>query len=132
LAYCRGLQARDRGDYEKAEQEFREAVSQDQNFAPAQSQLQQTQGMRAHLVTRGVPAYFVLRLPSLGLQNRGARMTQSTQLSNPAFGFVNGSRLRAFYAQHLPGSNKDLRKPLLEAGNDFGLGGEVIFNIDLP
>ncbi len=132
LAYCRGLEARDRGDYDKAEQEFREAVSQDQKFAPAQRQLDQTRGMRTALARRNLPTYLALRLPSLGMPNRGVRMAQSAQLSNPAFGFVNRNRLAAMAAQNLPGGNTDLRKPLLEAGNDFGLGGEVIFNIELP
>jgi tetratricopeptide (TPR) repeat protein len=132
LAYCRGLEARDRGDYEKAEQEFREAVGQDQEFAPAQRQLEQTRGMRAHLARRHLPTYLALRLPNLGLQPRSVRMVQSALLSNPAFSFVNRNRLTVLAAQNLPSSNKDVRKPVLEAGNDFGLGGEVIFNIVLP
>ncbi|MGH7493543.1 MAG: tetratricopeptide repeat protein [bacterium] len=132
LAYCRGLEARDRGNYEKAEDEFREAIAKDQKFAPAQRQLQQTRSMRAHLATRHLPTYLSLRLPSLGVPNRSVRLAQSAQLSNPAFGFVNRNRLAAMSTKTLPGANNEVRKPLLEAGNDFGLGGEVIFNIVLP
>jgi tetratricopeptide (TPR) repeat protein len=132
LAYGRGLEARDRGEYGKAEEEFREAVAKDHNFAPAQRQLEQTRNLRAHLEMRGLPTYLTLRIPNLAAPNRSARLAQSAQLSNPAFGFVNRGRLAAVSSQNLPGSNNDVRKPLLEAGNDFGLGGEVIFNIVLP
>jgi len=42
LAYGRGLQAMDRGDYEAAQGFFQQAVSLDPGFAPAQTQLEES------------------------------------------------------------------------------------------
>ncbi len=132
LAYSRGLEARDLGNYEKAEAEFQKAVALDKKFSAAQRQLQQTRGLKNFAGLRHLPARLALRLPNLGMRNRGMRMARSARLGNPSFGFVNRSRMAAVSNLERPGRNADLRQPLLEGVNDFGLGGEIIFNIRLP
>ena len=59
-------------------------------------------------------------------------MARSAQMSNPGYGFVNRSLLTAMASQNTPGRSHDVRQPLLEGLNEFGLAGEIIFNVRLP
>ena len=52
LAFSRGLDFQSRGMYKAAEQEYRQAVSHDGNFAPAQQALQMSASMQAPSVSR--------------------------------------------------------------------------------
>ncbi|MEK7728185.1 MAG: CsgG/HfaB family protein [candidate division KSB1 bacterium] len=134
LAYARGLEARDRGEYEIAEQEFQNAVKADVKFSRARAQLERTRSMRQTLATKNLPIRMSSFRPRLALQQRRMRLAQATMRANPGFSFVNQGRvsLLAPRLNNLPGANGNVRQPLLEGRSDFGLPGEIRIGIKLP
>ncbi len=134
LAYARGLEARDRGEYDKAEQEFQNAVKADTKFLRAQAQLERTRGVRKVLATQNLPVRMLVFRPNLALQQRRMRLAQSTLRTNPGFSFVNQGRVSMLAPRlnNLPGGKNNLRQPLLEGRSDFGLPGEIRIDIKLP
>ncbi len=134
LAYARGLEARDRGAYEKAEQEFETAVKADAKFARAQVQLERTRSMRQSFATQNAGLRMMTFRPRLALQQRRLQLAQTTTRTNPGFSFVNHGRvsLLAPRLNNLPSGKNNVRQPLLEGRSDFGLPGEIRIDIKLP
>lgn len=134
LAYARGLEARDRGEYEKAEQEFQNAVQADAKFVRAQAQLERTRSMRQTLAMTNAPIRMLRLRPRLALQQRRLQLAQATTRTNPGFSFVNQGRvsLLAPRLNNLPAGKNNPRQPLLEGRADFGLPGEIRIDIKLP
>lgn len=134
LAYARGLEARDRGEFEKAEQEFQAAVQADVKFSRAQAQLERTRSMRQTLAMANAPIRMLRFRPRLALQQRRMQLAQATTRTNPGFSFVNQGRvsLLAPRLNNLPAGKNNPRQPLLEGRADFGLPGEIRIDIKLP
>ncbi len=132
LAYSRGLEARDRGDFAAAEKEFQQAISIDPKFNNAKMQLQRVslarQPMRpsARGLARAVE-------PLSATRQRQLRLVRSALNSNPAFSFANRARAAANLSRAATQAGaQDVRQPALEGLSTFGLKGNIIINIDLP
>jgi tetratricopeptide (TPR) repeat protein len=133
LAYSRGLDARDRGDYQQARAEFQQAVNMDRNFKAAQTQLERTSAVRENARDLRRVIVRASRMPRMLAQKRRLRLARSALNTNPGYGFVNRGRIAAAISQtNLPGRSTDLRQPLLEGRNDFGLRGEIVIILQLP
>jgi tetratricopeptide (TPR) repeat protein len=133
LAYSRGLDARDRGDYQKAQEEFQQAVEIDRNFKAARTQLEKTSALRENARASRRTIVRVSRMPQMLAQKRRLRLARSALNINPGYGFVNRGRITtAISRANLPGSSTDLRQPLLEGRNDFGLRGELVIILQIP
>jgi TolB-like protein len=134
LAYSRGLEARDRGEYEKAEEEFQSAVKSDAKFSRAQTQLERTRSLRQALARQNLPVRTLGFRPQMALQQRRVQLAQTTARTNPGFSFVNQGRVSMLAPRlnSLPGGQNNLRQPLLEGRSDFGLPGEIRIDIKLP
>jgi len=133
LAYSRGLDARDRGDFEKAQKEFQQAVNIDPKFNNAKTKLEQvglTQRKRRELriAGRGLSR----NSPLTAAQKRKLTLIRSALNSNPAFSFANRNFTATPLRSNLSVSAKDPRQPLLEGRSVFGAKGEIIINIKLP
>jgi tetratricopeptide (TPR) repeat protein len=133
LAYSRGLDARDRGDVEKAQKEFQQALDLDPKFNNARTQLerasaarQNPRALRLAASRRGFSAR------PLAVQQRQMRLIKSALNSNPAFSFANKGMITTIARSALSPNAKDLRQPLLEGRSSFGLKGEVIIDLTLP
>jgi tetratricopeptide (TPR) repeat protein len=135
LAYSRGLEARDRGDFASAQNEFQQAINIDPKFNNAKLQLRRVSLLRQNLL----PARASLRHPGrasgplAAAQQRQQRLVRSALNSNPAFSFANKARVAATLSRAAAqvGAN-DQRQPLLEGLNTFGLRGELLIRLDLP
>ena len=134
LAYSRGLEARDRGEYEKAEAEFQTAIKHDAKFSRAQAQWERARGLRHALAAQNLTVRMLTFRPTLAQQRRRLRLAQSTLRTNPGFSFVNQGRAAMLNPRfnNLPGAQGNLRQPLLEGRADFGLPGEIILDLRLP
>jgi len=137
LAYSRGLEARDRRDFEGAQREFQQAVDIDPNFNNAKTQLERVVLTQKNMRPLRMAGRNLARISSLTLgQKRKVALIRSALNSNPAFGFANKNLLSpAFFnnplSRNLPAS-PSLRQPLLEGRSAFGLKGEIIIDIKVP
>jgi len=132
LAYARGLEARDRGDLAKAQEEFQQALKIDPKFNQAKTQLERASVVQQNFRERRA-ARFNLPLRPLAAQKRQARLMLSTRNTNPAFSFVNiGRSLTTAAKTGISVSTKDLRQPLLEGRSSLGLKGEFLIDVKLP
>lgn len=135
LAYSRGLEARDRGDFSSAQKEFQQAIDIDPEFNNAKLQLRRVsllqQNLRPARPSRRGPARAAE--PLAEAQRRHLRLARSARNSNPAFSFANKARVAATLSRAATqvGANEQ-RQPLLEGLNTFGLRGELIIQLDLP
>lgn len=133
LAYSRGLEARDRGDFEKAQEEFQQAVDLDPKFNNARTQLERTiaarQNLRALRLAAGRRSFGPRPLV---IEQRRMRLIKSALNGNPAFSFANRGMITTLARTTLSPNAKELRQPLLEGRSSFGLKGEVIIDITLP
>ncbi|MDZ7343995.1 MAG: tetratricopeptide repeat protein [candidate division KSB1 bacterium] len=132
LAYSRGLEARDRSDYQTAAKEFQQAVTLDPNFTLAKTHLEKTQDLQESTSPEYRPIAAAVSDSRQMMRPRQLRLLRSTRASNPGFSFVNRDRLVAPSRAALPGQSNDVRQPLLEGRNDFGLKGNILIVIELP
>lgn len=135
LAYARGLDARDRGDFAGAEKEFQEAVKIDPQFTNAKTQLQRVSLARENLQPSRLAARSraVAVGPLAPTQQRQLRLVRSALNNNPAFSFANKARVTSTLSRAATQAGvADQRAPLLEGANTFGLKGELIIRFDLP
>jgi tetratricopeptide (TPR) repeat protein len=132
LAYSRGLEARDRGDFGAAEKEFQQAISIDPKFNNAKMQLQRVSLARRPMRPSGRGLARAVEPLSVA-QQRQLRLVRSALNSNPAFSFANRARAAATLSRAaMQAGAKDVRQPALEGLSTFGLKGNIIINIDLP
>jgi tetratricopeptide (TPR) repeat protein len=132
LAYSRGLEARDRGDFPTAEKEFQQAIDIDPKFNNAKMQLQRVSLARQDLrpSRRGLTRTIE---PLAAAQKRQLRLVRSALNSNPAFSFANKARAAVTLSRAaIQAGAQNQRQPLLEGLGTFGLKGEIIINIELP
>jgi tetratricopeptide (TPR) repeat protein len=132
LAYSRGLDARDRGDFTKAQQEFQQAVKIDPKFNTARTQLEKisvSQRSRRELRAAGGPAR---NAPLTAAQKRKLTLIRAALNSNPAFSFTNKNLAPTASRSGLPVNVKDAPKPLLEGRGVFGAKGEILIDLKLP
>jgi TolB-like protein len=133
LAYSRGLDARDRGDFVKARKEFQQAVKIDSKFNNARTQLERLdvaqKNMREPLAASRVP-FEASALTAA--QKRKLSMIRSTLNSNPAFSFANKNLAPALSRGSLTTSSNNLRQPALEGRSVFGVRGQIIIDIKFP
>ncbi|MDZ7303859.1 MAG: tetratricopeptide repeat protein, partial [candidate division KSB1 bacterium] len=134
LAYSRGLDARDRGDFAKAQEEFQQAVKIDPQFNAARTQLGRATALRTDARAMRLATGRFARPVALPATQRQLRLAQSALNTNPAYSFVNQARISTSSRANLPVSvsPKDIRQPLLEGNTSFGLKGDLIINIELP
>ncbi|MDZ7362748.1 MAG: tetratricopeptide repeat protein [candidate division KSB1 bacterium] len=133
LAYSRGLEARDRGDFTKAQHEFQQAVKIDPKFSLARTQLEKaslSQMTRRELraASRGPGR----STPLTAAQKRKLTLIRAALNSNPAFSFTNKNLAPTSSRGAVPANAKDLRQPLLEGRSVFGAKGEILIDIKLP
>jgi TolB-like protein len=132
LAYSRGLDARDRGDFAKAREEFQQAVKIDPQFAAAKTQLEETTSLQIYGQAKPSPMQRLARPRMLALRPRQLRLARSAFSSNPAFGFVNRGRIARLSLAEMRADAKTLRQPGLEGRTSFGSKGTLVISIDLP
>jgi tetratricopeptide (TPR) repeat protein len=133
LAYARGLDARDRGDFEKAQKEFQQAIDLDPKFNKARTQLERASAARQNpRAVRLAASRLRFGARPLAVQQRQMRLIKSALNSNPAFSFANKGMITTIARTALSPNAKELRQPLLEGRSSFGLKGEVIIDITLP
>lgn len=135
LAYSRGLDASDRGDFAGAEKEFQQALNLDPKFSNAKVQLQRASLVRENLQPSRLAARS--RAGAVGplapAQQRQLRLVRSALNNNPAFSFANRARVTSTLSRAATQAGvADQRAPLLEGANTFGLKGELIIRLDLP
>jgi tetratricopeptide (TPR) repeat protein len=132
LAYSRGLDARDRGDFAKAREEFQQAVKIDPQFEAAKTQLEETTAMQMYGQAKPSSMRRLARSQMLTLQPRQLRLARSAFSSNPAFGFVNRGRIEMLSQVEMRADAKTLRQPGLEGRTSFGLKGDLVITVQLP
>jgi len=133
LAYSRGLEARDRGDFAKAQQEFQQAVKIDPKFNNARAQLEQVSlSQRSRRELRAARRGPARNAPLTAAQKRKLTLIRAALNSNPAFSFTNKNLAPALSRGALSANAKDLRQPLLEGRSVFGVKGEILIDLKLP
>lgn len=130
LAYSRGLEARDRGDFAGAQKEFQEAIKIDPKFSNAQTQLEHSNAASNPRAFRaGGP---IGNSPLTVAEKRKMALVRAALNGNPAFGFANRNLSPTLSRSSLESTVKELRQPLLEGRSVFGAKGEIIIDIKLP
>ncbi len=132
LAYSRGLEARDRGDFAGAQKEFQEAVKIDPNFDNAKTQLERSTAQKRGLEQRASARRLVVNSPLTVAQKRKITLLRAALNGNPAFGFANRNLAPTLSRGSLESNVKELRQPLLEGRSVFGAKGEIIIDLKLP
>jgi len=132
LAYSRGLEASDRGDFAGAQKEFQEAVKIDPKFSNAQTQLEQSRAAGSPRALRAGGRVASANSPLTVAQKRKITLIRTALNGNPAFGFANKNLSPTLSRSSLQSNVKELRQPLLEGRSVFGAKGEIIIDIKLP
>jgi TolB-like protein/Flp pilus assembly protein TadD len=132
LAYGRGLEARDRGDFAGAQKEFQEAVKIDPNFDNAKTQLERSTTQKIGREQRAATRRLAVNSPLTVAQKRKITLLRAASNGNPAFGFANKNLVPTLSRSSLESSVKELRQPLLEGRSVFGAKGEIIIDLKLP
>ena len=132
LAYSRGLEARDRGDFAGAQKEFQEAVRIDPKFSNAQTQLERSTAAANPRALRTVSRAAIGNSPLTVAEKRRMTLIRAAVNGNPAFGFANRNLSPTLSRSSLQTNIKESRQPLLEGRSVFGAQGEIIIDIKLP
>jgi TolB-like protein len=132
LAYARGLEARDRGDFAGAQKEFQEAVKIDPKFDNAKTQLEHSTTQKIGRERRAATRRLAVNSPLTVAQKRKITLLRTALNGNPAFGFANRNLAPALSRGSLEANVKELRQPLLEGRSVFGAKGEIIIDLKLP
>jgi len=132
LAYSRGLEARDRGDFAGAQKEFQEAVKIDPNFDNAKTQLERSTTQKSGRELRAATRRLAVNSPLTVAQKRKISLLRAASNGNPAFGFANRNLAPTLSRNSLKSNVKELRQPLLEGRSVFGARGEIIIDLKLP
>jgi TolB-like protein len=131
LAYSRGLDARDRGDLEKARIEFQQAVTLDPNFVQAKAQFERTNAAQKNTPELREAARLSGTRALSAVEKRRLTLLRSALNGNPAFGFVNQNFMN-LTRNNLSPTPQIARQPLLEGRSIFGAKGQIILDIKLP
>jgi len=132
LAYSRGLEARDRGDFAGAQKEFQEAIKIDPKFSSAKTQLEQSRAAGNSRAFRAGGRAAIGNSPLTVAQKRKITLIRTALNGNPAFGFANKNLSPTLSRSGLQSTGKELRQPLLEGRSVFGAQGEIIIDLKLP
>jgi len=132
LAYARGLEARDRGDFAGAQKEFQEAVKIDPKFDNAKTQLEHSTTQKNGRELRTATRRLAVNSPLTAAQKRKITLIRAALNGNPAFGFANKNLTPTLSRGGLQPNVKELRQPLLEGRNVFGAKGEIIIDLKFP
>lgn len=132
LAYSRGLEARDRGDFAGAQKEFQEAVRIDPKFSNAKTQLERSTAAANPRALRTVSRAAIGNSPLTVAEKRRMTLIRAAVNGNPAFGFANRNLSPTLSRSSLQTNIKESRQPLLEGRSVFGAQGEIIIDIKLP
>lgn len=132
LAYSRGLEARDRGDFAGAQKEFQEALKIDPKFSQAQTQLERSSAAADPRTLRTGGLGAIGNSPLTVAEKRQTALVRAALNGNPAFSFANRNLTPTLSRSSLQSTVRELRQPLLEGRSVFGAKGEIIIDIKLP